>query len=156
MFHSFFQFSGKVEVLVLLFTFFQFYSMVSRDSEVDKFVNSLFFLLIIIRSGLLTEIRWSLCMSKSVRSLCVSFSRTGAGLWIYYLFVGSNLNFLHISQWITFHTHSCVVLYSFCAKLLHSLITWLMVLFCHRIDYFVASYLFTIHDWFLRVVLCCY
>ena len=57
------------------------------------------FLLIIIKSGLLAEIRWSVCMSKSHRSLCVSFSRTGAaGLCIYHLFVWSNLNFLHISQ----------------------------------------------------------
>ena len=32
MFHSFLQFPRKVEVLILLFTFFQFYSVVSRDS----------------------------------------------------------------------------------------------------------------------------
>ena len=63
----------------------------------------------------------------SHRSLCVLFSRTGAGLCIYHLFVWSNLNFLRISQWITFPTQSCLVLYSFCANLLHSLIMWLMV-----------------------------
>ena len=62
--------------------------MFSRDSKVDNFANFLF-LLIIIRSGLLAEIRWSVCMSKSHRSLCVSFSRTGAGLCIYHLFVAS-------------------------------------------------------------------
>ena len=33
MFHSFFQFPSKVEVLILLFTFFQFYSVVTRDSK---------------------------------------------------------------------------------------------------------------------------
>ena len=43
MFHRFFQFPGKFEVLILLFTFFQFYSMVSRDSKVDYFAYSLFF-----------------------------------------------------------------------------------------------------------------
>ena len=102
MFHSFFQF--KVEVLILLFTFFQFYSVVSRDSKVDNFANSFFFffffLLIIVRSGRLAEIRWSVCMSKSHRSLYtrVSLSRTDAGLCQYHLFVWSNLNFLHISQ----------------------------------------------------------
>ena len=32
-----------------------------------------FFFLIIIRSDLLAEIRWSICMSKSHRSLCVIF-----------------------------------------------------------------------------------
>ena len=46
MFHSFFQFSSKVEVLILLFTAFQFYSVVSRDSKVENFANSLFLLLI--------------------------------------------------------------------------------------------------------------
>ena len=55
-YHSFFQFPSKVEVLISLFTFFQFYSVVSRDSKVDNFENSLF-LLIIIRSGLLVKIR---------------------------------------------------------------------------------------------------
>ena len=43
MFHSFFQFPSTVEVLILLFTFFQFYSVVSRDSKVDYFASSLFF-----------------------------------------------------------------------------------------------------------------
>ena len=125
-FHSFFQFSNKVEVLISLFRFFQFYSVVSRDSKVDNFADS-FFLLIILRSGLLAEIRWSVCISKSHRSLCVSFSMTGAGLCIYHLLAWSHLNFLHISQWITLPTQSCLALYSFCANLLHSLIMWLIV-----------------------------
>ena len=43
MFHSFFQFSCKVEVLIFLFTFFQSYSVVSRDSKVGNFANSLFY-----------------------------------------------------------------------------------------------------------------
>ena len=38
--------------------------------------------LIIMRSTILAEIRWSVCMIKSHRSLCESFSRTGAGLCI--------------------------------------------------------------------------
>ena len=37
MFHSFFQFSSNVEVFILLFTFFQFYSVVSRDSKVHNY-----------------------------------------------------------------------------------------------------------------------
>ena len=86
-----------------------------------------FLLLIIIRSGLLAEIRWSVCMSKSHRSLCVFFSWTCARLCVYHLFVWLNLNFLHISQWITLPTQSCLVLYSFYANLLHSLIVWLIV-----------------------------
>ena len=130
MFHSFFQFPSKIEVLILLFTFFQFYSVVSRDSKVNNFASTLFFFffwLFIIRFALLAEIRWCVCMSKSCRCLCVLFSGSGSGLCIYHLFVRSNFNFLHISQWITLPTQSCQVSYSFCANLLHSLIMWLMV-----------------------------
>ena len=68
-----------------------------------------------------------LCICQSHMSLCVLFSRTGKELCKYHLFVWSNLNFLHISQWITLPTPSCLVLYSFCGNLLHSLIMWLMV-----------------------------
>ena len=39
----------------------------------------------------------------------------------------SNLNYLHNSLWIIFTTRSCLVIYSFCASLLHSLIMWLIV-----------------------------
>ena len=80
-----------------------------------------------MRSGLLAGIRWSVCMLKSHRSLCELFSRTGAGLCIYHLFVWSNWNFLHISQCITLPTLSRLALYSFCANLLHSLIMGLIV-----------------------------
>ena len=100
--------------------------MVCWDSKVYYSVSSPF-LLIIIRFGCLVEIKWSICMSKSHRSFCISFSRTDVGLCIYHLFVGSNLNFLHSSQWITLPTQSCLVLYSFCTNLLHLLIMWLIV-----------------------------
>ena len=94
-----------------------------------QFCRFSLFLLIIIWYGLLAEIRWSVCMSKSHKGLCVSFSRTAAGLCIYHLLAWSNLNFLHISKWKTLPTQVCLVLYSFCANLLHSLIIimWLMV-----------------------------
>ena len=120
---NFFSNSLARSVLIHLFAFFQFYSVVSRDSKVDYFAISLF-LLIIIWSGHLAEIRWSVCTSKSHRSLFVSFCRTGAGLCLYHLLVWSKLNFLHRSQCITLPTQSCLVLYSFCANLL---IMWLMV-----------------------------
>ena len=80
-----------------------------------------------MRSGLLAGIRWSVCMLKSHRSLCESFSRTGAWLCIYHLFIWSNWNFLQTSQWIPLPTQSCLALYSFCANLLHSLIMWLII-----------------------------
>ena len=43
MFYSFFQFPSKVEVFILLFTFFQFYSVVSRNCNDNNFANCLFF-----------------------------------------------------------------------------------------------------------------
>ena len=96
-FHSFFNSLARSRYLSL---FSHFYSVVSRDSKVDNFADFLFFffLLIIIRSGILAEIRRSVCISNSHRSLCMSFSRTGAGWCIYHLLAWSNLNFLHISQ----------------------------------------------------------
>ena len=69
----FFQFPCKVEVLILLFTFFfLFYSVVSWDSKVHnlQILFFLFFLLIVINSGILAKIRWSSSISKSHRSLC--------------------------------------------------------------------------------------
>ena len=41
--------------------------------------------------------------------------------------IWSNFSFLHNSQLITLPTQSCLVLYSPCANLLHSLIMWLIV-----------------------------
>ena len=41
-----FQFSSKVEVLILLFTFLQIYSVVRRDSKVDNFADSFFFIVV--------------------------------------------------------------------------------------------------------------
>ena len=43
MFHSFLQFSSKIEVLILLFTFLHIYSVVRRDSKVNNFADSLSF-----------------------------------------------------------------------------------------------------------------
>ena len=84
MFHSLFVFFSILLQIRGTYTsfhiFFQFYSVVSWDSKVNNFANTFFF--IIIRSGLLAEIRWSVCMSNSCGSLCVSFSRTGAGFII--------------------------------------------------------------------------
>ena len=57
--------------------------------------------LVITMSSLLDGIRWSVCISISQRILCVSFFRTDFGLCIYHFVVGSNFNFLHISQLIT-------------------------------------------------------
>ena len=55
MFHSFFNTLARSRYLSFC-SLFQFYSVVSRDSKVDNFANSLYFLVIIIRSGILVEI----------------------------------------------------------------------------------------------------
>ena len=92
-----------------------------------SFLCCFFFFLTITWSGRLAGIRWSVCISKSHRSLCISFSAMDSGLCIYWLFVRSNLNFLHNSLWIPFPTKLCLVLYSFYVNLLHLLIIWLIV-----------------------------
>ena len=127
MLHSFFNSLARSRYL-------SFFSLSSRfilwsvGTAKSTLLQILFLLLIIIRSGLLAEIRWSVCILKSHRSLCESFSRTGAGLCIYHLFVWSNWNFLHISQWITLPTQSCLALYSFCANLLYLLIIIIIII----------------------------
>ena len=79
MFHSFFNSLAKSRYLSLFSHSFSFIQW-STGTAKSTILPVLFFLLIIIRSGLLAEIRWSVCMSKSHWSLCVSFSRTGAGM----------------------------------------------------------------------------
>ena len=119
------------------------------------------FLLIITRPGLLTGIRWSFCIWKFQRISCVSFSRMNSGLCIYNLVLCSNFNFLHYFRSITFPTWSCLVLYSFCASLLHSLIIWLMVSFLssHNLlllfNCLLLIFCFNIIGPY-GVVLCCY
>ena len=97
MFHRFFNSLVRSRYLSF-FPFLSdlFYGPPGKQSR--QFYKFSFFLLIIMRSGLLTGIRLSVCVLKSHRSLCVSFSRTGAGLCIYHLFVWSNRNFLNVSK----------------------------------------------------------
>ena len=152
-FHSFFLNSlARSRYLSLVSNSFSFilWSAGTAKSPILQ-VLFFFFLLIIIKSGLLAGIRWSVCMLESHRSLCMAFSRIGAGLCIYHLFVWSNLSFLHISPWITLPTQSSLALYSLCANLLHSFIMWLMVssLSPHSL-HFVESFIFSLwYDWFL-------
>ena len=125
MFHSFFNSLARSRYLSFFSLSFRFI-LWSAGTAKSTISQILFLLLVIMRSGLLAEIRWSVCILKYHRSLCESFSRTGAGLCKYHLFVWSNWNFLHISQWITLPTQSCLALYFFWANLLHSLIMWLI------------------------------
>ena len=153
MFHCFVEFSNKVKVLISLFAFFPFYPVVNWNSKVHY---SLLFLLIITRSVHLAEIRWSGFFSQNTREVCVSISRTDSGLCVHHLFLWSNINFLHNSRWITFPTQSCLVSYSFCANLLHSLIMWMFFSSLspynlHLLFYFVLSILALI--WLVLIAL---
>ena len=127
MFLSFFNSLARSRYLSFFSLSFRFILWPAGTAKSTILQILFFLLLIIIRSVLLAGIRGSVCMLKSHRSLCVSFSWTGVGLCIYNLLVWSNLNFLHISQWITLQTQLCLALYSFSANLLRSLIMWLIV-----------------------------
>ena len=82
MFHSFFSFLARSRYLSFFSHSFCFI-LWSAGTAKSTILQILFFCVsIIIRSGLLVEIRWSVCMSKSHRIFCVSFSRTGAELCI--------------------------------------------------------------------------
>ena len=130
---------------------FDSHSVVCRDGEVQY--SAFFFfvcLLTMTRSGRLAVIMWAVCISKSQKSSCVSFSRSDSCLYIYHLIEGSNFNFLHNSLWITFPTQSCLVLYSNCANLLHPLIMWVIVssLLPHNLHllFFCVFLLFFFHS----------
>ena len=104
-------------------------------------------------SGRLSKIAESVCIAKSQKILCVSFSKTGFGSCIYHLFVWSNVSFLHNSQWITLPTQSCLVLYSLYADLLRSFIMWLIVtsLSQHNLHLLLYCILFGMYSWVFRI-----
>ena len=78
MFHRFFNYLARSWYL----SFFSLsFSFILWSTGTAKSKIFLFFLLISISSGLLVEIRWSVRLSKSHRSLCVSFSRTAAAFF---------------------------------------------------------------------------
>ena len=93
-FHSFFNSLARSRYLSFFSLSFRFI-LWSAGTAKSTILQILFLLLIIMRFGLLAGIRWAVCMLKSHRCLCESFSRTGAGLCIYHLFVWSNWNIIY-------------------------------------------------------------
>ena len=69
--------------------------MIRRDAKVYYSAGSLF-LLTISRPDRRAEIRWSVCISKSQRTLCISFYSTHSELCMYYLLVWSIFNIIII------------------------------------------------------------
>ena len=152
MFNSFFNSLAKSGYLFLFSLSFNFI-LSSAETAKSTIRQVLVFCWLLL--GLVVWPR-SVCISKSQRSLCVSFSRTDSGLCIYHLFVWSNLNFLHNSRWINLPTQLRLVLYFFCANLLHSLTIWVIVSSLlpndlHLLFYYVLSILALI--WLVLMVL---
>ena len=146
-FHGFFNSLARSRYLSFFSHSFSF-TLLSAGTAKSTIRLVLFSLLILTRSGHLDEIKGSVSISKSRRGLCVLFSRRDSGLCKYHLFVGSNLNFLHSSQSITFPTQSCLVLYSLC-DLSFRLNYHITYICC-----FVESYQFLLwYDWSLW---CCF
>ena len=156
LFHSFFNSLARSRYLSFFSPSFSFI-LWSAGTVKSTILQFFFFLLIIIRSGRLAEIRWSVCMSKSHRSLCVSFSGTSAGFCIYHLLVWSVVKFTFLAHFPVdpfahpvvsrlIHTPSVLI----CC--IHLLCDWSFRL-CHcivYICYFVESCLFSLwYDWFL-------
>ena len=85
-FHSFL---SKVQVHVPVFAFLNFNCGLLEH-------QSLFW--IITRCGPLARILWSVCISKSQRIFCVSFSKVDSGKCICHLVTWSTLNFWHLTH----------------------------------------------------------
>ena len=111
-FHNFFSSQAGSKSLSLFSL--SFYFVICRDYKVHLTAGFLA-LLLTTRSGFL-------CISISQTILCVSFSSTYSCLNIYHLVEWSTFSFLHNSQWIIFLNHSCLLLYSLYASLLHLLL----------------------------------
>ena len=97
--------------------------MVSRDSKVHYFANFLFCCWL-LQSLVVWPRLGDPFVSQHPIGVCVSHSPGQMLDCAYTICLYSN--FLHNYQWITLPTQSCLVLYSFCANLLHSFIMWLM------------------------------
>ena len=114
MFHIFFNSLAKSRYLSFFSYSFSFILWSAGTAKSTILQIIFFLLLIIISSGHLAEIRWSVCTSKSHMCLCMSFCRTGAGLCLYYLFVWSNLNIIYKYVNVHARTRACVCVLCVC------------------------------------------
>ena len=113
MFHSFFNSLVKSRYLSFFSHSFSFI-LCSAGTAKSTILQVLFFFFCWLLWGLVFWLRLGdPCACQSPIGVYVSFSRIDAGLCIFHLFVWSNLNFLHISQWIPLPTQSCLVFASF-------------------------------------------
>ena len=119
-----FSISGKVHVFASLFISFNFQLVVHRDSQVHKSVGHFFVVVAFLYYHWVypSDRDRVICLFLKIHENFVSYSlgRT--------LVRGVNHNFLHNYQWIIRTTQSCLVIYSLCANLQHSLIICLIIL----------------------------
>ena len=131
MFHGFFRSLARSRYLFFFSLLFDFTQWSARTAK--------FFWLTLTRSDHLAEIRLS--VSQNLRRVCSSHSLGWILVSAYTIW--SNFNFLRNSQWITFSTQSCQVLYSFGANVLHSPIIWVIILsLSTRIIKFTINHLY--------------
>ena len=101
MFHRFFFILKQGLCIYLTFRFILILlcCLLGREKETlfGRFSFSVYF-----TSNSFAKIKWSVIISKSQRSFCVSFSRKDSGLYIYHWFVRWNIHILSNSQWMTF------------------------------------------------------
>ena len=114
MFHSFLNSLARLRYLSLFSHSFSFI-LWSAGAAKSTILQIFFFFFLFVCWLLLGLVFWPrfgdpfVCQSP-IGVLCGSFSRTGAGLCKYHLLAWSNLNFLHISQWITLPTQSVIII----------------------------------------------
>ena len=109
MFHSFFNSIARLRYLSFFSLFFNFILLLAGTGKSTVLQVHFFLLSIIIRSGRLDVIMWSACMSKSRRSLCVILQDICCVVYIPFVRM-VKFNVLHISQWITLPTFTCLLL----------------------------------------------
>ena len=105
MFHSYFRSLARSRYLSFFSIYFSF-TLWSAGTA-----GSLLFLLTITRSGHLSEIRWPICISKSHRILCISFSRSG--FWVVHILFVRMVKFKLLAQFPVNHLPRPVVSHLF-------------------------------------------
>ena len=137
-------------VIIVTFMILSFFSSLARSKYFLSFrslwfslwdpserqSSILLFYLIISRSGLLAEIKWSVCIPKSKRISLVSL-----------------VKFQFLEQFSVdpfLPTQSCIVFYSFYAYLLHLLNMWKMlsILSSHNLDLLILLLLLLLLEFF--------
>ena len=149
----FFQFISKVYILILLFSFFQFYSVISQDSKVHSSADSLIFCWLYIRFRRLAKIRWSGCISIISEEFACFFLQNS--FWVLHITFVCMVRLKFLAQFPVGHLSnpvvpSCITLFVLICCI--QLCDWSFRLY-HHLTYiccFVGSYQFFLwYEWSL-------